>query len=998
MHRLASVAAVALGAWLLAGGSAYAQQGTGELRGRVVDAQNAVLPGVTVTAKNEASGQFRESVSGPDGSFFMSALTPGSYELSAQLAGFRTFERAGVRVEVGKTQSIDVQMQVGGVEERVTVTAESPIVDVTSKQLGGSVKAEELSEMPSLNRNFTSYLASLPGITATLSTDSFGADSIRVNGQATQNANYMLDGAGNNDNFNNGNGGAQARTPVEAIQEFQLLTSSYDAEFGSTSGGVVNAVSKQGTNALHGVAFFFDQNQSMTSLDYFAKEQNLAKPEAQQKQWGGNLGGPIVKDKLHYFVNLERIDQNRARTININARPELNFTDFTHDNVWNWMARVDHQINANNTWAVRWLRESSPQTNQFTATNITRANAEQENDVDWTIVGTLNSVLANTRVNTLKVSYTHEDVFFGNPGYFEKGDQTALAPQLSFQTFTDGPSTRANRRMDPAYQLDETFAWFLPGKKGDHDLKFGASWYYLPLHVFDAGTLNGNFIFSASDRPFDAADPRTYPDRLQVRVPSVNDYFVKGKEIGVFAQDKWKLNRHLTLSLGVRYDLEIVPIDQTGNYLFSDPNDYNVDKNNFSPRLGAAWTLDEAATTVIRGGWGLYFQKTAYSNFTPLVNAGATSRSFLVNLCGPPTAPICPSATGLDPGPSAGRLPTNPFLANGPVVNRALLNTLFPAGATQPNTGTVNFDDPDRHLPWSRQASIGIEKSFAGSIAVSADYIHSEYRDLYMREDLNPILRDTTARTATQRRFDPRFTGAVLKLANLGYANYNALQASVHKRFSNRHQFRVSYTFSRADGIVGAAGATDTINTITLDPVTRARSLNLDSLFQLSDQDRPHILSVGGSVEVPRTKGLVVSGAWQYQSGTPYTLTDSTADPNRNGIFEEPLPAGTYSGPAGNPNSITVNYKGGFNGARGPDFQILNMRAGYRFRLPGDRSLQAHVDVFNATNHANFNNPTATTGGVTSSDRRDTARFLVLRSIRGGGPTRTAQFNLRYSF
>ena len=243
--------------------------------------------------------------------------------------------------------------------------AESPLVDTTSKQLGGSVPTQELQDVPSLNRNFTSYLSLLPGITSTISVDSFGADSIRVNGQATQNSNYMLDGAGNNDNFNNGNGGAQARTPVEAVQEFQLLTSNFDAEFGQTSGGVVNAVSKQGTNNLHGTAFFFSQNQSMTSLDFFAKQQNLAKPDAQQKQWGGNLGGPIVKSKLHFFVNLERIDQNRARTININARPDLNFTDFTHDNVWNWMVRVDHQINANNTWAVRWLRETSPQTNQF---------------------------------------------------------------------------------------------------------------------------------------------------------------------------------------------------------------------------------------------------------------------------------------------------------------------------------------------------------------------------------------------------------------------------------------------------------------------------------------------------------------------------------------------------------------------------------------------------------------------------------------------------------
>src|SRR5262245_25172951 len=424
MKRMVRAAASCLGVWLLMATGAAAQQGTGELRGRVADTQHAVLPGVTVVAKNEETGMFREIVSGGDGSFFMSALTPGTYEISAQLSGFKKYARKGVRVEVGKTLSVDVQLEVGGVEQEVTVTAEAPLVDTTSKQLGGSVTTQELNDTPSLNRNFTSYLSLLPGITATLSTDSFGADSIRVNGQATQNANYMLDGAGNNDNFNNGNGGAQARTPVEAIQEFQLLTSQFDAEFGSTSGGVVNAVSKQGTNQLHGVAFFFNQNQSMTSLDYFAKAQDLSKPEAQQKQWGGNIGGPIIKNKLHFFANLERIDQNRARTININARPELNFTDFTHDNVWNWMVRVDHQINANNTWAVRWLRETSPQSNQYTLTTYTKSRAEEEQDADWTIVGTLNSVVGSTRVNTLKLSYTHEDVFFGNPGYFEVGDQT----------------------------------------------------------------------------------------------------------------------------------------------------------------------------------------------------------------------------------------------------------------------------------------------------------------------------------------------------------------------------------------------------------------------------------------------------------------------------------------------------------------------------------------------------------------------------------------------
>src|SRR5262249_44475423 len=429
-------------------------------------------------------------------------------------------------------------------------------------------------------------------------------------------------------------------------------------------------------------------------------------------------------------------------------------------------------------WAVRWLRESSPQTSQFPSTNWTLARSEQENDVDWTMVGTLNSVIKNTRVNTLKISYTHEDVFFGNTPFFATGqNQAAVAPTLVHQTFEDGASSRADRRQDPGYQIDETFAWFVPGKKGDHDLKFGASYYYLPLNVFNADNLNGTFTFSASDRDFNPADPRTYPDRLSVRVPIVSDITVKGKEAGFFAQDKWKVNSRLTASIGVRYDLEIIPVDQTGNYLFSNASDYPIDKNNVSPRLGATFVLDDKS--VIRGGWGLYYQKTPYSFFTTLLSAGAFSDSFNVFLCGPAANPICPSNTSVDPGPSSGRLPTSPFLISGPVINRALLNSLFPSGTMQKNTGTVNFDNPDRHLPYSYQSSIGYERQLAGAMAFSADYVHQNLRELYMREDLNQGVRASTARTAALNRINAaNFSGAVLELVNTGWADYDALQLS----------------------------------------------------------------------------------------------------------------------------------------------------------------------------------------------------------------------------
>ncbi len=306
--------------------------------------------------------------------------------------------------------------------------------------------------------------------------------------------------------------------------------------------------------------------------------------------------------------------------------------------------------------------------------------------------------------------------------------------------------------MDPAYQLDETFAWFLPGKKGEHDLKFGTNFVYTPLHIFDVSNLNGTFTFSSTDLDFNAANPRTYPDRLSIRVPGASDFVVNGTFLGLFAQDKWKVNNRVTASIGLRYDLEVLPLKEKDNPKFSSEDAYPVDKNNVSPRIGLTVGLNDAGTSVVRGGWGLFYQKTPFTFVTGVVSAGVFSDSFTAQLCGPATAPICPSATQVDPGPSAGRLPTSPFLVNGPVVNRALLNSLFPPGTLAKNTGTVQFDNPDRHLPYSRQASVGFERQLSTAIAVSADYIRTELRDLYMRARPEP---DDTRFHGAHRGRDP---------------------------------------------------------------------------------------------------------------------------------------------------------------------------------------------------------------------------------------------------
>jgi hypothetical protein len=424
------------------------------------------------------------------------------------------------------------------------------------------------------------------------------------------------------------------------------------------------------------------------------------------------------------------------------------------------------------------------------------------------------------------------------------------------------------------------------------------------------------------------------------------------------------------MSIGARYDLEKVPTYLKDNYLFADGAKYPLDKNNISPRLGGTLRLNDRS--VIRGGWGMYYQKTPYSVFNSFVTGAAFSDSFTVNF--PPN--------NIDPGPSAGRLPSDPLLVSGPVVNRSLLNSMFPPGTVQKNVGTVNFDNPDRHLPYSRQATIGFERQIGPDLAFSADFVRINMRELYMQRDLNPGLRTSTSRTASIVRTDSRFTAAVLEIINAGWADYSALQMSLNKRFSHNHSFRVSYTRSKSYGNTGSPGNIETISTQVLD------NLNLEQNEGRTGEDRPDILSIDSSVMVPHTHGLTLSGVYQFSSGTPFTLTDSSSDPDRNGSFQEPLTSGTYSGASA--NAYTVQYEGGMRGARGPNYALLNMRAGWRFSLSENRYLQAHIDVFNVTNRANFSTP--------SGDRRTPGTFLILRTIQNGGPTRTAQLNIKFTF
>jgi hypothetical protein len=347
-----------------------------------------------------------------------------------------------------------------------------------------------------------------------------------------------------------------------------------------------------------------------------------------------------------------------------------------------------------------------------------------------------------------------------------------------------------------------------------------------------------------------------------------------------------------------------------------------------------------------------------------------------------------------DAGPSAGRLPTDPFLVNGPVVNRALLNAMFPAGSIARNTGVTFLDTPDRRVPNTHQITFGYERQLLANMAVNVDYVRSWNRDLLVNFDLNPARRVDTSRTgrlvytdlqniAGQLGISP-FVNAVLSRQNLGSSEFDGVNMMLEKRFSNHWAARVSYALGNARGNAEASQINGNLGLdyqVLGDP-------GLDRNFGPLDADRLQNLVVSGRVDIPYTGGLQLSGVFRYLSGASMTLFSSAIDADRNGRLVDPLAAGRYCGVG--LNSICVENDGGRNGAKGPDYYQTDLRFSYRIRLSEGRSLDANFELFNIFNTANFANPT--------SDQR-LSDFLILTALRGGnGQPRAAQVGVRLGF
>jgi hypothetical protein len=384
-------------------------------------------------------------------------------------------------------------------------------------------------------------------------------------------------------------------------------------------------------------------------------------------------------------------------------------------------------------------------------------------------------------------------------------------------------------------------------------------------------------------------------------------------------------------------------------------------------------------TSVIRGGYGMFYEKLYVDRFENYGLNPVFTNSFSAQF------PLVQA----DPGPSAGRLPTDPLLVNGPTLNRALINQLVPPGTLARNTAAVWLDTPDRILPVQHQASVGYERQIGRQLSFAADYMHIQNKNMPLRYNLNPATKQTTGRTAAITRVDLRgiaaqlgltpFSSDVFIVEYIGETKYDGLNLAVEKRFADFWGARLSYALGKGTGnTAGTPTATNSFQVLG--------ERNLDQNEGPTSADRRHAVTLSGRVEVPWIKGLTAGAVGRFATGTPFTIHNSNVDVNRNNIAEDPIAPGTYSGTG--LNAITVENAGGRNGAYGPGSAQVDLRAGYRLRPSQGRSVDFFFEVFNVTNRPNFANPTG--------DQRLT--FLVPTALAGGGFPRQFQIGARFGF
>jgi len=343
---------------VLAASPAFGQGAVAEINGSALDQTGAALPGVTITITEEATGLVRTAVANESGRFVIPAVTPGRYTLRAELSGFQTQTRAGVTILVGQAVTLNFTLPIGALTDVVTVTGEAPLIEVTQTQIGANITSQQIEDLPTQGRQQYALLALVPGLTPNLGPGAFEGSQYSANGRNTGSNLFLVDGMYNVDDRTLSGSGSQTRMTIDTTAEYQVLTHEYGAEYGGSTGVVVNAVTKSGTNAFHGRGAYYLQNSSLDATDYFLRQDGRQNPDSGVRTALGQIGGPILRNRAFFFVNLERLRIEQAANLNYpaDAAPlARSYSVALPIKSTNSFQRFDYQMNGSHSFNFRAL-------------------------------------------------------------------------------------------------------------------------------------------------------------------------------------------------------------------------------------------------------------------------------------------------------------------------------------------------------------------------------------------------------------------------------------------------------------------------------------------------------------------------------------------------------------------------------------------------------------------------------------------------------------------
>jgi outer membrane receptor protein involved in Fe transport len=935
--------AIAIG-WL-SPATAFAQA-TGTITGVVTDDQGAVVPGVTIEVTNTATNQTRTATTGADGFFSVPRLQPGPYSVKATLQGFKTSVRDGVTVTVESTSRVDIRLGVGQLEESVRVTGEAPLVETSSASMGTVIDEKKVVELPLNGRNFTQLGTLIPGVVAPppgglggqdgdATPGGFGAQTtgFSVNGMRNQSNNFLLDGASNNDTFNTG---FVLRPPPDAIQEFKIQTHSYSAEFGRNAGSVVNVVTKSGTNDIRGAAWEFNRDDALQARNFFAPA-TQAKPKLEQHQFGGSLGGPIVRDRIFGFGFYEGYRQTRGNTSNNLVLTEaqragnfgstvirdpltgapfpnntipperldpvaLNFiNEFmplpnsgtnryivspdTTDDRDSFGARVDYQFNQQHSMLGRYLRTTTDRVTPPITAPI--GNTAKSTLTDY--MGSHTFILTQNAINVARLSYNkvgaeptitsglrNEDYGIQVPNTNPLAQGLASIAITGYPNFGDAQQPFV-RRDNEVLQFTNDFSW----TRGVHAMKYGFELRRERMFIASINRPNGDYTFSGAVTGNAGADFLLGLPAQFRRTTSNQPQDGSRSVYSLYAQDEWRPMSNLTVSAGVRY--EISPP-------FVDENDA---LNAFHPGVQSVRFPDAPVGLVYPGDPGIPrgTYATDKNNFAPRLGVvwdprgdGRTSVRaawgvFYDALAGQgdfwQSGVLAPPFTPLVEVNAPGSIP---FAT--PLTVAGGSGTRFP-----PNLTIIGWAE-DFTTPYAYHFNVSVQHQIGNNIGAEIGYVGSRGHDMPIFIEVNPSP-VVPGRTTAGPRLFPAYA-LVRPTFSAADSQYDSLQASVRMRPTHGLNFLASYTLGHAQDHVSGlniGGEPRPVRAVTIgDEASFDEALSWEWGNALFDVRHRFVVSFGYELPLLEGQNTVLRyalGGWQLngivqtQTGFPVVLTNS---------------------------------------------------------------------------------------------------------------------------